>query len=478
MAINDNNTILAQNNALIETLITKASQISAGGGSGQDEGVKLFASVDEMMESVGNKEGDLAVVYANADSPLEYGNVITAINFPQTVVLDEPVTEETYSYADISVEGSDTSLTFFIDTYSGARLEYYDMDNYENMCSVTYNTTDYKTFTLDSMYGEGIFSAENNTIKCTTNMTVNMIDDITGKFLRTIIKEFGGLFRYESNQWIVAPSQLKANASDVYEKEFYGRDGIETGTLQETTNLSAEQALKVGTLYNQLSKIKGTGSWAWAFRYYEGESLPEIDATDIEFLNDLCANAKNLKSITLKNITSKCINAPNMFTSCSKLAEINGVETWDVSKVENISGMLYGCSSLTHFDFSYLDCSSTNSLSIFTYNCTNLTGVIDLSRNTFEKLEWCGNAFGNCAKITKIDMSNANPTSLKEINAAFSGCTALQEIDISKMDFSHVTKYQSIFNGVPTNCKIYVKDQATVDLLTQWDNTHTYTIKS
>ena len=49
---------------------------------------------------------------------------------------------------------------------------------------------------------------------------------------------------YLDSGYIVAPSQLTATNNYVYEKEFYGLNGVETGTIQNVENLS-NLALKV-----------------------------------------------------------------------------------------------------------------------------------------------------------------------------------------------------------------------------------------
>lgn len=69
--------------------------------------------------------------------------------------------------------------------------------------------------------------------------------------------------------------------------------------------------------------------------------------------------------------------------------------------------------------------------------------------------------------LKKVNLSNLY-CSNSNVNAMgmFNGCTHLEEIDMSSFDFSKISSNGSMFNSVPTNCLIYVKDQTQVDWFT------------
>ena len=64
------------------------------------------------------------------------------------------------------------------------------------------------------------------------------------------------------------------------------------------------------------------------------------------------------------------------------------------------------------------------------------------------------------SKIKKINLSNLLCSgSNNTTNHMFSGCTQLEELDMSSFEFSALSSYTSMFDKVPANCLIYVKDQ-------------------
>ena len=84
------------------------------------------------------------------------------------------------------------------------------------------------------------------------------------------------------------------------------------------------------------------------------------------------------------------------------------------------SYLFYGCNKLTALDVSDLDVSS----------------VTDMS-----------SMFGACAALTNIDVSNWDTSSVTDMDSMFSGCAALTNIDVSKWDTSKVTDMWRVFGA-------------------------------
>ena len=64
-----------------------------GSGGGTVEGIKQFATVEEMNNSTNNKEGDLAVVYRSEIQNATADSKFQTATFPDTVVLDTAITD-------------------------------------------------------------------------------------------------------------------------------------------------------------------------------------------------------------------------------------------------------------------------------------------------------------------------------------------------------------------------------------------------
>lgn len=211
-------------------------------------GVKQFSTVEEMNSSTGNTEGDLAIVYrsevqnAKADSRFQ-----TAI-FPDTVVLDNAMTDSVgiaYSAVDSSVTfdcmGSIDSSNF----YMAYRTEK------SGTINIQYTSSDGITYTRTDTNG--------NPVDFGTEIYYEMTEywnDVIGKFIQIGVNVFEGLYKYSDSSWILAPTQLSAIADYVYGKEFYGKNGVEIGTLGTPNNsfadISAEIVYKIQNQYENM----------------------------------------------------------------------------------------------------------------------------------------------------------------------------------------------------------------------------------
>ena len=76
-------------------------------------------------------------------------------------------------------------------------------------------------------------------------------------------------------------------------------------------------------------------------------------------------------------------------------------------------------------------------------------------------------AFQGCGMLTSIDLSNLNIANGSNMDELFLGCTSLETVDISSFDFS-VGNYScaNMFEGVPSTCKILVKDEVAKKFIT------------
>lgn len=101
------------------------------------------------------------------------------------------------------------------------------------------------------------------------------------------------------------------------------------------------------------------------------------------------------------------------------------------------------------------------------FNTANFSEIDASSIPSFSKSISATYMFSYNSNVKKINLSNFNITSGNlNANSMFNGCSALEELDISSLDFSKINSSSWMFNRVPANCLIYVKDQIAVDWLT------------
>jgi surface protein len=68
--------------------------------------------------------------------------------------------------------------------------------------------------------------------------------------------------------------------------------------------------------------------------------------------------------------------------------------------------------------------------------------------------------FDGCKKLTSLNLSSFDTSNVTNMFCMFENCSSLTELDLSSFDFTNVTTYSDMFKNVPTDCLIYVKNEA------------------
>lgn len=186
-------------------------------------------------------------------------------------------------------------------------------------------------------------------------------------------------------------------------------------------------------------------------------SVGGITIDDASFL--FYRNARISKVNELLQLIKNCISCGSMFYYCTELTTLN-LSNFDTSNVKAMNEMFYGCSNLTTLDVSNFNTSKvTNMTSMFAY-CSKLTALDVNNFNTSKVIAMSG-MFQNCSKLTTLDLSNWYTNNVANVTNMFSGCNSLTKLDIRNFTFTKLTAsytYSNMFNGVPDDCLIIVKD--------------------
>ena len=183
-------------------------------------------------------------------------------------------------------------------------------------------------------------------------------------------------------KYLPASTQLNATPDYVYKKIFYGKNGVETGTLGIPDNSFADINAEVyNTIQNQYENME-----------------PRILTDDDKTI------AKNIYFIPVKKDgtpllnTSKVTNMTYMFYGCEKLTTIPELDT---SSVTTVQGMFASCSNLTAIP--ELNTSKvTNMYSMFN-SCTSLTTIPLLDTGNVTDM---GNMFSSCSSLNNESLNN------------------------------------------------------------------------
>ncbi len=193
---------------------------------------------------------------------------------------------------------------------------------------------------------------------------------------------------------------------------------------------------------------KETLNWFYGFNYLESITFgSKFDGSNLEDMASMFAGGygTSLKSVDMSAVDcqSREINVQSMFREqsqleevklpknlkatdigsvfyqCNALAEIEGLETWDVSECENMNYVFWCCYDLESLDISTWDTSAA----------TEMAGM-----------------FGVMSKLTSIDLSNLDTSRVTNMEAMFRSCENLEAIvGADKWNVSNVTNMKEMF---------------------------------
>ena len=261
--------------------------------------------------------------------------------------------------------------------------------------------------------------------------------DITHKYFAVVYNDVEctpGIIRYSSINvyggqrleygetlgFLTAPTQLTAVSEEVYENMFYGKNGVEPGTL--TTD--------VNTLFTDMNAIV----YAKLQQQYDDMQIRVLT-------NDDKTVDQSIKAVPCKSDgtplfdTSNVTDASYMFSSCTGLIAIALLDT---SKVTNMNRMFEHCTDLVTIPL--LDTSSVTNMYAMFLDCDSLTRVPLLDTSNVTEMS---GMFQGCKKLQTIPLLDTS--SVTSVSSMFHTCTNLQTIPL--LDTSSVTDMRYMFQG-------------------------------
>lgn len=203
------------------------------------------------------------------------------------------------------------------------------------------------------------------------------------------------------------------------------------------------------SLVPKVASIEGGGSSKYAPRYlifasYNGSELNE-----------------ELANLDTSNMTK----FDSMFSNCTSLTELD-LTSFDTSKARSMNNMFYYCSRLTSLNLSQFNTSNVTSMLNMFQNCASLT-QLDLSNFNTSNVTNMGSMFYSCKKLSSLDLSSFNTPNVTSMTNMFRYCKVLNHLDIRNFDFTNVTNYEYMFDNMPTDCEIIVKDDTAKTWITE-----------
>jgi surface protein len=160
-----------------------------------------------------------------------------------------------------------------------------------------------------------------------------------------------------------------------------------------------------------------------------------------KLMNSMFSNCRELKKIDLSNWDLKFNKLERyyfdgVFSNCTNLEEIKGLETWDMSNVISLNNVFLNCNKLKDLS------------NISNWDVSNVRDFISL--------------FCYCYKLNKLDLSKWKPYIIDNIASMFKDCINLEEIKgLETWNLEHCLSLVSTFENCNklkidlSNCKLY-----------------------
>ncbi|WP_223902389.1 MucBP domain-containing protein [Lactobacillus laiwuensis] len=165
--------------------------------------------------------------------------------------------------------------------------------------------------------------------------------------------------------------------------------------------------------------------------------------------SEMFKDLTNLTKITgLENLdTSATSDMRYMFANCQNLTSIDGIANLQTSKVNNMSFMFAGCSKLASLDLSSFNTANTIHAESMFQDCENLQSIKFSPDFTIAKVDDISRMFSGCSSLTALDLSKFNTSQVKKMIWTFKDCSSLTKLDLSSFDTSNVIDMNGMFNN-------------------------------
>ena len=137
----------------------------------------------------------------------------------------------------------------------------------------------------------------------------------------------------------------------------------------------------------------------------------------------------NLRKVTAYNLAPS--NCNSMFKSCSSLAEIVGMDTWDMSDCKSISSIFEGCVLLSSIEgIDTWNTSKFEDLFRIFFGCKALNDISFISNWDLSNVRLAGFAFNNCSGLTGELSLQLNIPKCVSLNS-FLGSTNITSLNVT-----------------------------------------------
>ena len=148
--------------------------------------------------------------------------------------------------------------------------------------------------------------------------------------------------------------------------------------------------------------------------------------------------SQNNKVIDLSDLdTSKCTNISNLFGEMTKLEEIRGFNSLNLSNVTDMSSLCCCCLALKELNLSGLDLHNVKDVSNICGNCDSLK-ELNLSGLDLHNVRDMSYMCISCHSLKELNLSGLDLSNVTNMSYMCYKCDSLKELDLSGLDLSNV----------------------------------------
>ena len=170
---------------------------------------------------------------------------------------------------------------------------------------------------------------------------------------------------------------------------------------------------------------KNVKTWGYMFNgcksLVEIKGLDNLDTSNVETMGFMFSRCANLKGLDISKFnTSKVTDMSGMFSGCTSIRNIE-LGNIDTSKVNTMYHMFSMCKSLKNIDISNLNTSKVTDMGMLFYDCTSLELVNGIDTIDLSNVENNSYMFNRCYSLV-LDRSKIDISKVKNRYNMFYGC--------------------------------------------------------
>ncbi|MFC6177762.1 BspA family leucine-rich repeat surface protein [Companilactobacillus huachuanensis] len=188
---------------------------------------------------------------------------------------------------------------------------------------------------------------------------------------------------------------------------------------------------------------------------FSGDSLLSqtdgIEKWNMKNVTDISGMFNSDKNINIEGLenwdTSNIINMNSLFYS-TNITDFSPIENWDVSKVIGMNSLFEYNSSVTSIDLSKWKTNSLGSIARMFSGCSGLTDIKGLDTLDVSNVSSMSYTFNSDQKITSLeDVKDWNTSNVLIMTGTFSNCLKLSDLDLRNWDTSKVGDMSYMFRS-------------------------------